>query len=1300
MADNGVIDIVLKPSLDTKEIQSEMRQIAQTSKTAVEQSFKGLELTMRKSMEAWGKDVKIGKNVNMDEFVDEFREKMKELNNEIIETGNLPLGMTSKIFSAEQAVESLIEKYYKLQRVLGSMPDEEKYTETNRYAKMAEDLDKIQQKYNGAQGTIQRLEQEYANLQEREQLVASVGGQQVVDAYNKQIAKITELEEKIRDLKDLQGADTASGINRGLTGKALEENRRQIEEYQKQIDKTRNIMRLFGNDTIETLERIKTLEGSISPEVMSGGKDYVSQEIDARKQKMIDYMMQIDKLKAKLAELEQSGGRYRLSDEYKQTTEEIRRLEIEIVKAATGVNELNEKAKKTTGSFAQWRNVVWSISRVLGNIYTLGLDIVRGAKMIANFYKKIWSYVQRVANAFKKLRDHIKKTNDEHAKSWKQMLKDVIRYSLGIRSLFMLFRRLRKYIREAFEAMAEQIPEVNQSLSELKSSFNMLKGSLGTAFEPIVSALTPALLKLIDLFAKLLTYVGMFFAALSGRGYVFKANKSMTSFADATGEAADNAKELNKQLQGFDELNNLTTKDNKDTGGGAGPLANFEKVPVPDWIKDLADKLKEIFEKIVDPIKKAWAKVGDYVIAAWKRTAKALKELLSDVLRDFLKAWESWGEPIFVRIFQIVGDIGMIIGNLAIKLREAWNENDNGLKIWNAILEIIYKVVDGIRQITLSIFDWTNNLNLSPAMTAFREWLESCIPVVETFMNVLLDFWNDALKPILTWAFDGENSGVAKFFNIFRDFNQTVDWEKLRTNLDKIWQALGRFGQKVGEGLLEFIDRMADRLANWVNSDDFAETCDKIVEFLDSVDSSGIADDLEQVLTIIQNVAGWVWKAIKYVIDNKDTILDFIEKLSEHLDTIAKIAVFGKLGIDIARFAANLVLLGGSIAKAVSGMESIGGMAGVIDKVKLAFAGLAPEVIAIIAIIGALVGIFVYLYNTSDEFREKVNNAITEVKEAFSTFMENLQPSIDHIKELIAPFIDDILSKLEILFGFIVDSLGPLVSFVGGIIDAIVALVDGLFSLLTGDFEGFKSAMVRVGQSLWEALKGAIQIFINWVKAVFNLFGVEIVDVFNKIKSNVINVWNNIKSGVSNALSSISSRASSFKSSFIGIFNSIGSGIKSAINGVLGSIEGMVNGVVAGINGAINAINGMHFTVPSWIPQYGGNSISFNIPNVSGVRIPRLAEGAVIPPNNEFLAVLGDQKKGTNIETPLDTMVQAFNMANKGGNEQELSLLQEQNDLLRQLLDKEFGISNDAIFRSVKSSAKIYKRATGNNAFA
>ena len=51
--------------------------------------------------------------------------------------------------------------------------------------------------------------------------------------------------------------------------------------------------------------------------------------------------------------------------------------------------------------------------------------------------------------------------------------------------------------------------------------------------------------------------------------------------------------------------------------------------------------------------------------------------------------------------------------------------------------------------------------------------------------------------------------------------------------------------------------------------------------------------------------------------------------------------------------------------------------------------------------------------------------------------------------------------------------------------------------------------------------------------------------------------------------------------------------------------------------------------------------IGIDIPNLSNINIPRLAQGAVIPPNQEFLAVLGDQSNGTNVEAPLSTIQDA-----------------------------------------------------------
>ncbi len=101
--------------------------------------------------------------------------------------------------------------------------------------------------------------------------------------------------------------------------------------------------------------------------------------------------------------------------------------------------------------------------------------------------------------------------------------------------------------------------------------------------------------------------------------------------------------------------------------------------------------------------------------------------------------------------------------------------------------------------------------------------------------------------------------------------------------------------------------------------------------------------------------------------------------------------------------------------------------------------------------------------------------------------------------------------------------------------------------------------------------------------------------------------------------------------------NGLISGFESAINGIISLFETMINGIVKGLNK-------ISFDVPDWVPGIGGKKFGFNLPEVkyNRVSIPRLAQGAVIPPNREFMAILGDQKHGTNIEAPLDTIKQAL----------------------------------------------------------
>lgn len=130
------------------------------------------------------------------------------------------------------------------------------------------------------------------------------------------------------------------------------------------------------------------------------------------------------------------------------------------------------------------------------------------------------------------------------------------------------------------------------------------------------------------------------------------------------------------------------------------------------------------------------------------------------------------------------------------------------------------------------------------------------------------------------------------------------------------------------------------------------------------------------------------------------------------------------------------------------------------------------------------------------------------------------------------------------------------------------------------------------------------------------------------------------------------------------VINQLISLFEGAVNIIIDLINGMINGVVTGINVVINALNSIKFDVPDWVPIWGGKKFGINLspltaPQIPKLSIPRLATGAVIPPNREFLAVLGDQKQGTNVEAPLETIKQAFReaLAESGGSSRQMNVV-------------------------------------------
>lgn len=89
-----------------------------------------------------------------------------------------------------------------------------------------------------------------------------------------------------------------------------------------------------------------------------------------------------------------------------------------------------------------------------------------------------------------------------------------------------------------------------------------------------------------------------------------------------------------------------------------------------------------------------------------------------------------------------------------------------------------------------------------------------------------------------------------------------------------------------------------------------------------------------------------------------------------------------------------------------------------------------------------------------------------------------------------------------------------------------------------------------------------------------------------------------------------------------------------SVNAMTSAVEGFVNFFIKGINLLIGGLNKINIDIPDWIPNIGGKSFGFSISAIPEISLPRLAKGAVIPPNAEFATILGDQKNGRNLEAP------------------------------------------------------------------
>ena len=408
--------------------------------------------------------------------------------------------------------------------------------------------------------------------------------------------------------------------------------------------------------------------------------------------------------------------------------------------------------------------------------------------------KKLISYSGKAAKSLLSVFKGSNKTNSSFASGIKTMLK----YSLGIRGLYELFRKLRSAMTEGFKNLAQYSDTTNKSISMVMSALTQLKNSLATAFAPILTIVAPILTQFISMLSTAADYVARLTAALTGQTTYTRAVKVQEDYAaslEGTAQAADDAA---GSLAGFDEINTITTENTASSGGSSGSVSP-----------------SDMFEEVaIEPISfDSWGQAFDaFLDSILNSGIPKLKEGLSS-----LAGWLNTFAANLYEMFTFPGiqdKVALIGYELAVALNDLVNQID-----WATLggaLGAGLNTALGFLVAFIYTFDWMN-LGASLATmvnnaVAEIDWYNVGMLLWAKFKIAIETLAGFLLNLDMAQLADAASKIVIGFFDSMVQTLQTIDWRALGTQIGTFlssidwWGVLSSVATAIGEAILAALE--------------------------------------------------------------------------------------------------------------------------------------------------------------------------------------------------------------------------------------------------------------------------------------------------------------------------------------------------------------------------------------------------------------------------------------------------------------------------------------------------------------
>ncbi|HHX0067796.1 TPA: DUF6781 family protein [Staphylococcus aureus] len=537
--------------------------------------------------------------------------------------------------------------------------------------------------------------------------------------------------------------------------------------------------------------------------------------------------------------------------------------------------------------------------------------------------------------------------------------------------------------------------------------------------------------------------------------------------------------------------------------------------------------------------------------------------------------------------------------------------NTTGVKIFGNLLSAGGHFGDGLVEIftqLMPLFEWSSKGFQSMALS-FQKWAHSVegSQAIQGFIN-----YTKTNLPIIGNIFKNTFIGI---FNIFKAFapNSTTIFQSLEKMTQKFaeWSA----GIAKSDGFKKFVQYMNEN--GPVIMQLIGNVAMALVNF-----GIAMAPIASQVLKAVTAFAGWIAKLFEThpaVAQLVGVSISLAGALMALVPNIVGITTF--IGPLITKFAALVTKVGigkatfQALSKVFSllfGKASL--VRGIITILASVFGALSAPVLAIIAVIGSLVAIFVYLWKTNDGFREACINAWNVIKETVSGVVNAIVSFVQSIwgglvawwqenHTLIQNAATTVWNAIKTVIMTVMNVLGPslqaswevikqaiiivwevIKTTVQLAINAVLGIIKVVMQLITGDWSGAWNTIKETAMNAWNIIKeGASNIF-NALKsalsAIWEAIKTNASNVWNGLKTAVIAVVNAVKAGVQAQWNAIKSVTSSVFNAVKSVVSSIWNGIKTLVSTVIGAIKSVVT---SGFNAARSTVSNIMGAIKSTI---------------------------------------------------------------------------------------------------------------------